>query len=132
MKKEYREGEDPFSFFDNKDSNSKQVKYNGIDAIVFREHGDYATIIAISGREGTWNEAVQYTKSMNGYWRLPSKEELIMMSPKLQPNNYWSYEEVDDSHAIYYHQENNESYSANKNRTFYILPLAIVRIAELE
>ena len=132
MKKEYKYGEDPFSLFKKDTYDRRRIIYNGMDAIVFSEHGDYATIIAVHGIEGTWDEAVQYIKSLKGYWRLPSKEELISMSTVLQSNNYWSYEEVNNNHAVYYNQENKEYYNANKEQIFYILPIAVVHITDLE
>lgn len=147
MKKEYQPGENPFSLFE-KSANRKpevgdvatspsklsvdEIEYNGVKAIQIITYKDMVVLAAINGKNGTWNEAMEYCKSLGDGWRLPSTEEFQLIKDKLTDNAYWTCEEINEKRAKYFACVYNYSYPRNKNERFYIQPIAIVRAEDLK
>lgn len=52
------------------------IQKKGISGIIISQSNDYATIIAIEGKIGTWREALDYNKTLTDGWHVPSSEEL--------------------------------------------------------
>lgn len=148
MKKEYQPGENPFSLFkysvkNNYNSNriesttpipsGVEVEYNGVKAITVVTYEDMVVLASINGKNGTWNEAMEYCKSLGDGWRLPSIEEFKLIKNKLTGNAYyWTCEETNEKLAKYFYWSYNCSYTKNKNASFYIQPIAIVRAEDLK
>lgn len=147
MKKEYQPGENPFSLFEysvNNNYNSNriesttpvpsvvEVEYNGVKAIKVVTYEDMVVLASINGKNGTWNEAMEYCKSLGDGWRLPSTEEFNLIKNKLTDNAYWTCEETNEKFAKCFYWSYNCSYTKNKNASFYIQPIAIVRAEDLK
>ena len=149
MKKEYQPGENPFLLFENSANKNygdgnvasspsnlsvDEIEYNGVKAIQIITYKDMVVLAAINGKNGTWNEAMEYCKSLGDGWRLPSTEEFLLIKDKLKGNAYWTCEEINEKRAKYFGWEYNYSYwnPRNKNERFYIQPIAIVRAEDLK
>lgn len=158
MKKEYQEGENPFGLFESQEvslpsisqervveeSNDvtpsltetvgigNEVIYNDVSAIVIAVEDDKVVLASIDGGEDTWDEAVQYCNSLGAEWRLPSSEELKKYKSKFVVNDYWTCEQVNDNRARYFSYSYLAAYTVNKSRSFYIQPIAVVNISDIE
>lgn len=147
MKKEYQPGENPFLLFKNSANKNSgygnvasspsnlsvdEVEYNGVKAIQIITYKDMVVLAAINGKNGTWNEAMEYCKSLGDDWRLPSTEEFLLIKNKLTDNAYWTCEEINEKRAMYYGWLYDQSFSANKSSNYYIQPIAIVRAEDLK
>ena len=93
---------------------------------------DSRQIASINGKNGTWNEAMEYCKSLGDGWRLPSTKEFQLIKNKLTGNAYWTCEETNEKHAKYFYWSYNCSYTKNKNASFCIQPITIVRAEDLK
>ena len=140
MKKEYQEGEDPFAYLSSTDLSSTEkvsipkqiIEYHGLEVVRKDIDNNQAILLVVNGKTGTWNEAMEYCKSLGEGWRLPTPEEFKQIKLKLQINDYWTFEEVDDNKAIYYSRSYNALYKGCKSELLYIQPIVIVDISELE
>lgn len=134
MKKEYKEGENPFKGLGTTyiSPNKKTIEYNGVEAIAIDASNNQTILLAIDGIYGTWDDARIHCENLGDEWRLPSPKEFQKIKSYLQDNKYWTVEEVNKNRAKYYELSFNESYNANKQLRFYIQPIAIVDVSELE
>ena len=148
MKKEYQEGENPFTGLINNfisettvgelpipahqgyDNNSF-IEYKGVKAMKGAILNDKIILLAIEGKVGTWGEAAEYCESLGSEWRLPTIDEIKKIKSKLEDNAYWISEEVNEKRAKYYAYSYNAAYISGKNHLFYIQPIAIVDVNEL-
>lgn len=149
MKKEYQDGENPLAGLINNSSynttsadlpilanqeqnNNSIIEYKGVKAKRGVQYNDKVVLLAVDGSAGTWNEAVEYCKSLGDEWRLPTINEMKEIKVKLQDNAYWTSEEVNEKRAKYFAYSFNDAYSSSKNTIFYIQPIAIVDADELK
>ena len=130
MKKEYQEGEDPFKYL--KVSCPNIIEYKGLEVIKVDVDNNSAILFAVHGKTGTWNEAMEYCKSLGEEWRLPSAMELYNIKTILKDNEYWTCEEISDKKAKYYDKASHTLFSTSKSTHRYIQPIAVVDTNELE
>ena len=73
-------------------------------------------------QEMTWEEAVEYCKSLGDNWRLPTIEECFLIyNNKLIDNNiYWSSTEFGSKFAWYFFFSYGYANYGNKNYTYYV------------
>ena len=157
MKKEYNTGENPFAFIKDFCSNKgyiEEVKddtrptlshtkidkskigykfvYKGVNAIVLNAIGDQYILAATGSTYGTWDEAIAYCQKLGDDWRLPSSEEFKSIYFQLLDNNYWTYDEIDGDTAKFFNWSIGKAFESEKNRSLYILPIAIVDADSVE
>lgn len=107
------------------------IQKKGISGIIISQSNDYATIIAIEGKIGTWREALDYNKTLTDGWHVPSSEEIMEFacSKFLQHSSkYWTIDEVNEKRAKYFDKNFYNVYTGNKTKTLYIVPIVTVPI----
>lgn len=107
------------------------VDYKGISGIIISQSNDYVTIIANEGKIGTWQEALDYNKTLTDGWHVPSSEEIMKFafSKFLQQSyKYWTIDEVNEKRAKYFDKDYHDVYTGNKIKTLYIVPIVTVPI----
>ena len=111
-----------------------KVEYNGVKAITVVTYEDMVVLASINGKNGTWNEAMEYCKSLGDGWRLPSTEEFKLIQNKLSYDSYWTYDEVNEKRAkVFVNKRKTYGYfDTSKTSIFYIQPIAIVRAEDLK
>ena len=109
-----------------------KFEYNGVNAIVLNAIGDQYILAATGSTYGTWDEAVAYCQRLGGDWRLPSSEEFKSIYFQLLDNNYWTYDEIDGDTAKFFNWSIGKAFESEKNRSLYILPIAIVDAESVE
>lgn len=103
-----------------------KFEYNGVKAIIIKASGNQYVLAAIDSTYGTWEEAMAYCQTLGYEWRLPSSTEFNNISSQLLENRYWTIEEVDNDKAKFYNWSFNKAYICQKDKSHYILPIAIV------
>ena len=126
-----REPQNGATINNNKIKIGDKIEYKGIPVSIVYVIGSQV-VLATEGLTGTWDDALVYCASIGEEWRLPSTEEFKLMKQELQNNYYWTIEEYNEIKAVYYSWSYNESYNANKQTKYYIQPIAIVDVSELE
>lgn len=144
MKKEYQEGENPFSPLQyilkatNNTSDSPHkykegdnINYNGVSANIVYIADHQAILAAKESKEGTWDEAVKYCNKLGNGWNLPTVKESKKIAPQMISNNsYWTIEEVNEKQAKIF--RSHYGLSENKNKIHTILPIAIINPNDLK
>ena len=107
------------------------IEYKSVSTTIISVIGTQV-VLAASGFKSTWDEAIAYCESLGKGWRLPSVAELNKINRShLTYEYYWTIEETNEKRAKYYDALAFDSYVANKTKSFYVQPIAIVDISEL-
>ncbi len=138
MKKEYQTGEDPFFTLQHVISRNEinvpykigdAINHNGVSATVAHIMSNFI-ILAAKEVEGTWDEAVRHCSGLGNDWRLPSVEECSKIIDRLNNNDYWTINEVNEKHAKVY--GSCYSYTISKHKRCSVLPITIVNIKDFK
>lgn len=153
MKKEYREDEQPFglissfaSVLENQEDElipsfeetpvlirtmevCDMIEYNGVPCFVVDKGEHHAILAAKATKEGTWNEAVEYCKSLGAGWKLPTENEGYTIP---STSNFWIADDSDDTIAKYFQRNRRCAYKTSKDRVLLIQPIAVVAVEDLQ
>jgi hypothetical protein len=101
MKKEYQEGEKPFSLFD---PLQMPVCDNTIDTAEVINLSEF--IVSKCSAEGTWYDAIKYCKSLGKGWTLPNSEqvEYIIENSDIKFSSCWTNVDVNAKKAKAYNR----------------------------
>lgn len=142
MKKEYYEGEDPFSFINrgsrvntsiyHTNVTHETIVYQGIKAVAIKIEDNKVILVAMDSSTCRWHEAKLYCQSLGYTWKMPSTAELQKIRTVLCNDPYWTIEEVNERQAKSYNRISNRSVISNKATSRRVQPIAIVNISELE
>lgn len=145
MKKEYKDGENPFHYFDADTSvvgNGAQttsfikfgdkIVYNNINAVVINISGHKVVLALDDFKNGTWHEAMAYSENLgDDGWYLPTSAELASIMPELT-SVCWTATEVSEKRALTYDYMHGLLGAPKDNANYRIMPIKIVNVSELE
>ena len=107
------------------------IEYNGVPSIIIKI-SDKVTLVSINGKNGTWNEAIEYCNNLGAKWNLPTIEEIRAIKSRLKDNVYWTIHETSVKRAANFDTQYDYTKTVLKDNVHYIQPIAIVDISELE
>ena len=116
MKKEYQEGEKPFSLFEplqmlvcdelsvNTSESKDEAVGNTIDTAEVINLSEF--IVSKCSAEGTWYDAIKYCKSLGKGWTLPNSEqvEYIIENSDIKFSSCWTNVDVNEKKAKAYNR----------------------------
>lgn len=116
------------------------ISYKSHDVIVCGISEEYVAIVKLDDTKCSWNEAIEYCKSLGNEWQLPTKNVLDIIDSfgpkrvKGYSNNfaYWTEEEVDEKRAKFYDPIYDTTYKANKSNNYGVLPCAVIKRSDLK
>ena len=120
MKKEYKEGDNPFLRLEEKADEGTlfSIKAYGKEILVSKS-------ISV----GTWNDAIEYCKFLGEGWKLPTAEQIryICDSNDIRFYNCWTNEEANDMNdAIVYIRRKNDYKGYSKSYKIGIIAVKVV------
>ena len=114
----------------------KYIEYNGVPAIVVNGYDNKIMLIAKYAKKGNWYEAVEYSESLGGEWKLPTSQELKSINLDTTFNNedeyIWTSEEEGKHRALLHNMSLYTYFIAYKKSEYNILPIAIVDAESVE
>lgn len=143
MKKEVANGEDPYSALSDPQRESRLyqstdmrdnriITYNGVEVLMIPIDDNEAILFTLERKVGTWDEGIEFCNSFGKGWRLPTLRELRKIQSKLGQARYWTIEEDGEGKAQYYNSFTRLEYFSRKSQKYYIQPITIVDIADIE
>ncbi len=144
MKKEYQEGEKPFSLFeplqmlvcDELSVNTSESKDESVGNTV-----DTAEVINLSefivskcSAEGTWYDAIKYCKSLGKGWTLPNSEqvEYIIENSDIKFSSCWTNVDVNEKKAKAYNRAYSVVSEPKYSDNISIIAIKVVDQKEIE
>ena len=104
------------------------AKYKDLDVIVINESKNDVVILLNSMLCDTWQNAMNYCKTMGAEWHL-SDAKIVKLMDKVE--DFWMNQDIDDNIAYFYDTSAKFKRQANKNHIMRFYPVARVSKSEI-